>query len=101
MFNLPSIGGSPMVPVQQVIPDTLAHMLRKAPLSSEKVAFAWRMAVGPAVDQATRIALRENVLHVHARGVEWRREIERNAALVRSRLDALLGSGVVRYIEIS
>lgn len=82
------------------MPDALAEILRKAPLSEEKVAFAWRSAVGPAVDKATRIELRDHVLHVQVREKAWQREVERSAALIRSRLDALLGDDVVRYIDV-
>jgi hypothetical protein len=40
------------------------------------------------------------VLRVKAKDVAWQREVERSAALIRSRLDALLGERVVRYIEV-
>lgn len=83
-----------------MIPGTIAQILQRAPLTPEKVAFAWRAAVGPAVEKATTIVLREHVLHVRAKGAPWQREIERNAALVRARLDALLGTGVVRYVDV-
>lgn len=90
-----------MIPVNRFMPDALAAILRKAPLNDDKVAFAWRSAVGPAVDKATRIELRAHVLHVRAKGTAWQREVERSAALIRSRLDALLGDDVVRYIDVT
>ena len=90
-----------MIPVQQFMPDAVAEILRKAPLTPEKVAFAWRSAVGAAVDKASTIELRAGVLHVRARDVAWQREMERSAAVIRSRLDALLGAGVVRYIDVT
>lgn len=90
-----------MIPVQDFMPDALASILRNAPLSPEKVAFAWRSAVGPAVDKATSIALRDGVLHVRARDAAWQREIERSAGVIRRRLDSLLGDGVVRYIDVT
>lgn len=89
-----------MIPIQDVIPGTLAEVLRKAPLSPEKVEFAWRAAVGPAVANATTIALLDQVLHVQAKGIPWRREIERSTSLVLGRLAAILGAGVVRRIDI-
>ena len=89
-----------MIPVQQFLPDALATVLRQAPLTPEKVAFAWRTAVGAAVDKASVAVLRDNVLHVRVKDASWQREVERSAALIRSRLDALLGTGVVRYIEV-
>jgi hypothetical protein len=90
-----------MIQVHRVIPDALAEILRKAPLSDEKVAFAWRSSVGPAIDRGTTVSLQGGVLRVTVRAAAWGREIERSEALIRARLDALLGRGVVRAIEIS
>src|SRR5688572_21562176 len=90
-----------MIPVQDVLSNALAVILRKAPLTPEKVAFAWRSAVGPAVDKATAIDLRGGVLHVRARDAAWQWEIERSAAVIRARLGTLLGSDVVRYVEVT
>ena len=89
-----------MIPVQQFMPAALAEILKKAPLTPEKVAFAWRSAVGPAVDKATTIELRGSVLYVRARDASWQREVERSAGLIRSRLTTLLGN-VVRSIEVT
>jgi hypothetical protein len=89
-----------VVPVRDVIPEALAALVRQAPLTPEKVAFAWRSAVGPAIDSATVIQLRDRVLYVRARDAAWQREVERSAALIRSRLDTLLGERVVSYIEV-
>jgi len=89
-----------MIPVREVLPEAVADLVRKAPLTPEKVAFAWRSAVGPAVDQATTIHLRDGVLQVRAKDPSWQREVERSATLIRSRLDALLGERVVKYIDV-
>jgi len=40
------------------------------------------------------------VLYVRAKDAAWRREVERSAALIRSRLTDLLGEHVVRYIDV-
>ena len=90
-----------MIPVQQLLPPALIAILANAPLSPEKVAFAWRAAVGPSVDRATSIELREHVLHVRAKDAAWRREVERSAGLIRARLDTLLGDGTVKTIQVS
>ena len=90
-----------MIAVRQVIPDALADIVRKAPLTPEKVVFAWRTAVGPAIDHATSVTWSNGVLHVTAKDRAWRREVERSAALIRSRLDGLLGERVVRYIDVN
>lgn len=89
-----------MIPVADVIPEALAAVLRKAPLTSEKVAFAWRLTVGPAVERATAIDLRDGVLYVRARDASWRREVERSAGLIRRRLQMLLGADALRRVDI-
>ena len=91
---------NPVIPVSRVIPDALADVLRRAPLTPEKVAFSWRTAVGSVVDKVTTVELYDGVLYVRARDAAWQREIERSAALIRSRLDSLLGERVVRRIEV-
>lgn len=90
-----------MLAVHRIIPDALAAILRKAPLSDEKVAFAWRAAVGPAIDRGTTVKLDDGVLRVQAREAAWGREVERSQGLIRARLETLLGGGVVQRIEIS
>jgi predicted nucleic acid-binding Zn ribbon protein len=82
------------------MPSALAAILRKAPLTPEKVAFTWRAAVGPAVDNATTVELRDGVLHVRAKDAAWLREVERSSPLILSRLHSLLGKEVVRYIHV-
>jgi hypothetical protein len=89
-----------VIPVHDVMSGALAEVLRKAPLTPEKVAFAWRTAVGPAVDRVTSIELKGRVLHVRAKDASWQREVERSAALIRNRLNALLGDDVVRGLDV-
>ena len=89
-----------MIPVQRFIPEALAAVLQRAPLTPEKVAFAWRTAVGASVDRATSVALDGYTLRVTARDEQWRREIEHSASLIRARLDALLGPGIVRGLNV-
>lgn len=90
-----------MIPVRQVVPDAVAEIIRKAPLTPEKVAFAWRSVVGPAITQATTVSWGDDgVLRVKTRDAAWQREVERSAALIRSRLETLLGEQVVRYIDV-
>lgn len=90
-----------MIPVQTIVPGVLAAIVRKAPLTEEKVGFAWRTAVGPAVAGATSVVLDGATLRVCARDRAWQREIERSAATIRARLDDLLGPGVARYLDIT
>jgi hypothetical protein len=90
-----------MIPAQQVMPDALAVILRKAPLTPAKVAFAWRTAVGASVDRVTTVELKGRILHVRARDGAWQREVERSASLIRARLAALLGDAVVRELAVT
>jgi hypothetical protein len=90
-----------VIPLNQVVPDALAAILRRAPLTPDKVAFARRTAVGPAVDRVTTVELKGAVLHVRAKDAAWQREIERSVALIRTRLDNLLGTAVVRGLDVS
>ena len=82
-----------MIAVHTLVPAGLAEALRKAPLSDEKVSLAWRIAVGPAVDHASRVSLKNGVLLVAVTRPEWQREIRRSSGLIRSRLEAFLGEG--------
>ncbi len=83
------------------MPEALALVLRDAPLTPDKVAFAWRTAVGPAVGRVTTIELKGRVLHVQAKDAAWRREVERSAGVIRTRLQTLLGEEVVRGLEVT
>jgi hypothetical protein len=87
-----------MIRVDRVIPDVLAEVIRKAPLCPEKVEFAWREAVGPAVARASTVRHDDcGVLHVTA-DAAWIAEIRRSSRLILGRLARLLGSGVVTSI---
>ena len=89
-----------MLPVHHLIPAVLAEVLRKAPLTPEKVAFAWRASVGPAINKVTTVELRGRVLHVRAKDASWQREVERSLGIVRSRMEALLGDAVIGDIRV-
>ncbi len=91
----------PMIPVHRFMSDALAEVLRKAPLTPEKIAFAWRAAVGPQVADATTIAIQGRVLRIETRDASWQREVERSLAVVRRRMEALLGPGNVADIRVT
>jgi hypothetical protein len=90
-----------MLPLQRFMPEALATILRKAPLSDEKVAFAWRTAVGASVDRVTTVTLDGATLRVRVRDPNWQREVERAAALICARLESLLGKGVVKGLDVT
>jgi hypothetical protein len=90
-----------MVPAHRIVPSVLAQIIRPAPLCAEKVEFAWRTSVGPAVGRATTVRLDDKgTLRVIAQDQQWRREVERSLGLIRSRLEALLGPDVIKGVEI-
>jgi hypothetical protein len=89
-----------MIPVNDFMPAALADLLRKAPMSDDKLQFAWRQAVGPPVERVSSIQLDGRVLRVRVDDQRWRKEIQRSEALIRERLAALLGD-VVRKIVVS
>src|SRR2546428_13578696 len=70
-----------MRPLNQAVPGALAELLRAAPLSPGKVGFAWRTAVGPAMDRVTSVRLEGRALVVAATGPQWAREIARSSAI--------------------
>jgi hypothetical protein len=86
--------------LSHVIPSALITLLRDAPLSAGKVGFAWRAAVGPAVERATRVKLEQRVLIVETTSPQWSREISRSSAVILNRLQDLLGTDVLERIEV-
>ena len=90
-----------MIPARQLIPSVLAEVIRKAPLCPEKVAFAWRNAVGPALERVTSVRLDDQgVLHVKAADAHWAREVKRARKILFTRLDSMLGPGTVKRIDV-
>jgi predicted nucleic acid-binding Zn ribbon protein len=90
-----------MESLQQLLPAAVAPLVRDAPLSPGKVAFAWRAAVGSAIDRATTVALVEGgILEVCVVDQHWRREVRRSAPLVLERLAAMLGPSTVTRLKV-
>ncbi|MCA1586367.1 MAG: DUF721 domain-containing protein [Acidobacteria bacterium] len=88
-----------MIPAHRILPGVVAEIIRKAPLCPEKVAFAWRTAVGPALARVTSAELRDHALVVTAASPHWAHEVGRATGLILARLEILLGPGVVKRIE--
>src|SRR5262245_14459849 len=92
---------SGMSPVQHCVSGALGPLLRGQPLSSGKLRFAWRAAVGPAVDRVTTVELQRNgELDVTAADNRWSRELRRLSPLILPRLQALLGPDVVTKVTV-
>ncbi len=78
-----------MRPIAHALPGALAELLRDAPLSDGKVGFAWKAAVGPALDRATAVKLEGRILLVETTSVQWSREIKRSSPLILKRLQRI------------
>ena len=82
------------------MPGALVELLRGTPLSPGKVGFAWRTAVGPAVERVTSVQLAGRVLVVETSGPQWAREVTRSADVILTRLQTLLGRETVTSITV-
>ena len=91
-----------MIQANKVLPAIVAEVIRKAPLTDEKVAFAWRLAVGPALGKATTVRLGSNgTLYVKADAPAWNDAIGKSLGLIRSRLAHYLGDDAIQRIDLS
>ena len=89
-----------MVKANQVLPAVVGELIRKAPLTPEKVAFAWRMAVGPVVAKSTTVRLgSDGVLYVTAESAAWLEAVRGSVGLIRARLDVYLGDGAITRMQ--
>ena len=80
----------------------VAKVVRPAPLCPEKVEFAWRAAVGSAMQQATTVRLRDDgILQVTATDPHWAREVKRSSKLILTRLETTLGRDVVKKLRVA
>ncbi len=87
-------------PLNHAVSGALAGLLRDAPLSPGKVAFAWHAAVGTSLDRVTAVRLEGGVLLVDAQDVNWAREVTRSADIILLRIQALLGAGTVERLVV-
>jgi hypothetical protein len=87
-----------MEPLGSLAETILPALVRKQPLTPEKVQFAWRVSVGAAIDRATRVRLAGATLVVTGEP-QWLKEIERSQALIVRRLQRMLGESVVRTMS--
>ena len=74
------------------------ELLRTTQLSDGKVSFAWRAAVGPALERVTSVKLEGRVLIVETTSAQWAREIQRSSGVILPRLQTLLGKDAVTSI---
>ena len=86
--------------ISHIVPAALRELLRTAPLSDGKVNFAWKAAVGPALERATAVKLEGGTLIVETTGPQWTREVKRSSGVILARIKTLLGDSTVQRIEI-
>jgi hypothetical protein len=89
-----------VVPLQNFATGVMAEVVRRQPASPARTAFAWQLAVGPALAKCTSVELQDGVLTVRARDARWAREIVRAAETVLPRMQHLLGATAVQRIDI-
>jgi predicted nucleic acid-binding Zn ribbon protein len=86
---------------QSFAPAVLAEIIRRQPPSTERTAFAWSVAVGPALARATTVELRNGNIIVSAKDTQWARELERARDTILPRLQLLLGKDAVKGLYIN
>jgi len=89
-----------VIKANQVMPAVVGDVIRKAPLTDEKVAFAWRLAVGPAIAKATTVRLgSDGTLYLTAGSKAWVDSVRDSIGIIRSRLAHFLGDDAVKRIS--
>ena len=86
--------------MSQLVPSALMHLLRTGPLSDGKVTFAWRTAVGPALERVTSVKLEGGVLMVDTDSAQWSKEITRSSGVILARLQEFLGKDAITRIVV-
>jgi len=89
-----------MRPLSSAVPGALSELLRAAPLSPGKVAFAWRAAVGGALERETSVRLEGTTLFVEAATRQWAQEVRRASSTILRRLHTLLGPDAVKELSV-
>ena len=89
-----------MRPLSSALPGALAELLRGAPLSPGKVSFAWRAAVGPALERETSVRLEGATLIVDAATRQWATEVRRASSTILRRMETLLGPDAIKELTV-
>ena len=90
-----------MEALQSLLPGAVRRLLRQGPLSQEKLEFAWRLAVGPAIDRVTTVRVcGEAGVEVRVDDPGWRKEVRRSKGEILVKLRALLGADAVRDLRV-
>ncbi len=89
------------MPLQTFATGVLAEIIRRQPPTPARTAFAWSVAVGPALARSTTATLTGTVLTVRTRDPRWAKEVERARATILARMQELLGRESVVRVEIA
>lgn len=89
-----------MLPIQRFSGGVIAEIIRRQPASKERTAFAWQIAVGPAIARTTTVEIVDGVLRVSARDGRWGQEVTRAAATILARMQHLLGEHAVTSLKV-
>jgi predicted nucleic acid-binding Zn ribbon protein len=90
-----------MIRAPQVWSAALAPAVRQAPLTPEKVEFAWRAASGAAIARVTRVALGDDgVLRVSGDDPQWIDAVRGMRSELLRQLEPWLGPGTVTAISV-
>jgi predicted nucleic acid-binding Zn ribbon protein len=89
-----------VIQANKVMPAVVAEILRKAPLSDEKVTLAWRLAVGPQIAKVTSVRLvADGTLHIKTDSQAWIDAVRKSNSLIQIRMGDLLGENLVKRLE--
>jgi predicted nucleic acid-binding Zn ribbon protein len=89
-----------MLPIQNFATGVLVDAIRRQPPSNARTAFAWQLAVGPALARATAVELDEaGVLTVRSRDSRWLRELERARPAILQKMQYVLGKDQVTRLR--
>ena len=89
-----------MKPIGFAVPGAVTELLRSAPTSPGKIAFAWKAAVGPAFGKVTAVHLEGTELLVDPATTHWAREIRRASPIILRRLQELVGKETITSLTI-
>ena len=89
-----------MIPIQHFASTVLAEIVRRQPASKQRTAFAWQLAVGPALARVTSVELADGVLTIRSSDARWIREIRRARETILARMQHLLGREAVTRIAV-
>ena len=88
--------------IAEVAAAAVGSLLKEGPLSEGKLQFAWRLAVGPAIERVSSVSMGPGgVVVVTVSDARWKKEIARSRETIHRRLAELLGNEAVKRLSIA